>query len=384
MPRSYPLSWDAAQERWRVQHEGVRHHVTCRQLQALGYLDPGVPHTKKGTCLAARRWWTDRLASIHSGQAVAPVRTSGMTDHINKWLLDQESLARSGRISPGELSNRRYQVEPFRAWWGSRPVAALNEDAWSDWYRFLLRCVSEGRWVRTYAQKVHRTARTLISDLSIARVLDPPRNLHDRRMVFPSPPPVVVVLDVATARALLDQAGPALRVHFLMFMNCGMTQVDTSDLAQNEVDWVSGRVSRVRSKTRRFGSVPVVSYPLWPVTFEALRQARSSDPYRVLLTRSGQPWVRKGLRPDGSVGNVDGVRACCRHLARRLGMPVVPKLFRKTSATLLASHPVHGRFDWLFLGHAPSTIRDRHYVRPDQALFDDAVLWLGKQYGLMP
>jgi hypothetical protein len=34
-----------------------------------------------------------------------------------------------------------------------------------------------------------------------------------------------------------------------------------------------------------------------------------------------------------------------------------------------------------YLGEAPSSIKDRHYARPDQAHFDKAILWLGKQLG---
>jgi hypothetical protein len=35
-----------------------------------------------------------------------------------------------------------------------------------------------------------------------------------------------------------------------------------------------------------------------------------------------------------------------------------------------------------FLGHSPRTMKDRHYAAPATELFDKAVLWLGKQYGL--
>jgi hypothetical protein len=66
---------------------------------------------------------------------------------------------------------------------------------------------------------------------------------------------------------------------------------------------------------------------------------------------------------------------------RRLGFNRPLKELRKLGATLLASHEVYGRFHSYFLGHSPRTVADRHYVRPPQELFDEAVLWLGEQLG---
>lgn len=56
------------------------------------------------------------------------------------------------------------------------------------------------------------------------------------------------------------------------------------------------------------------------------------------------------------------------------------KALRSVSATLLDSHKDYARCTTLFLGHAPATIKDRHYAAPPQELFDDAVDWLRCQY----
>jgi hypothetical protein len=47
----------------------------------------------------------------------------------------------------------------------------------------------------------------------------------------------------------------------------------------------------------------------------------------------------------------------------------------------LAGHPTYGQFAFLFLGHSPKTTAEKHYIKVPQDLFDDAVRWLGKQYG---
>jgi len=58
------------------------------------------------------------------------------------------------------------------------------------------------------------------------------------------------------------------------------------------------------------------------------------------------------------------------------------KLLRKTSPTLLQKNPAYAHCAAHFLGHAPRSVADKHYVAIDQATFDKAVLWLGEEYGV--
>lgn len=58
------------------------------------------------------------------------------------------------------------------------------------------------------------------------------------------------------------------------------------------------------------------------------------------------------------------------------------KLLRKTAASMLESHEVYGRFVGLFLGHAPASMKDKHYSAPPQQHFDAAIHWLGEQLGV--
>ena len=69
------------------------------------------------------------------------------------------------------------------------------------------------------------------------------------------------------------------------------------------------------------------------------------------------------------------------HLKKRLKFKKSLKLLRKTAATMLESHPVYGRYTSHFLGHSPRSIKDKHYAAPSQELFDEAIAWLGQQFG---
>jgi hypothetical protein len=163
--------------------------------------------------------------------------------------------------------------------------------------------------------------------------------------------------------------------------NCGMTQIDVSDLLDTEVDWEEGRIIRKRSKERNSENVPVVNYKLWPLTFKLLQKHRSGKE-RVLLTESGKPYVRKEL-VNGKTSKADGFASNFVHLKKRLKLKLPLKELRKLSATRLEEHKEYGRFGSYFLGHSPRTVKDKHYAAPSQALFDEAVAWLGEQLGVL-
>ena len=59
------------------------------------------------------------------------------------------------------------------------------------------------------------------------------------------------------------------------------------------------------------------------------------------------------------------------------------KLLRKTSATLIHSHPQFRGLDPLFLGHAPASIAERHYVATSKSALDEALVWLRSEYRVM-
>lgn len=56
------------------------------------------------------------------------------------------------------------------------------------------------------------------------------------------------------------------------------------------------------------------------------------------------------------------------------------KILRKTSPTLLEGNAAYAHVARHFLGHAPRSISDKHYVAPDRKTFDAAINWLGEQY----
>ena len=77
-----------------------------------------------------------------------------------------------------------------------------------------------------------------------------------------------------------------MRLHLLM-LNCGMTQVDVASLGRDEVDWVRGRIKRMRTKTKEQEKAPVMEYPLWHETFALLKGHQQTEGELVLRPRRG-------------------------------------------------------------------------------------------------
>ena len=440
MPVPRLMSWEPRNRRWWKSVKGLpRFVVSCRQLSK--FFNEKVPETEEGSRPWANQWWRlkaaefDRtpvqetplveidgvlLSEEDSARLIGPLLAASVVDkytdqpmpddlketilgkdrladirrkarslfarsdpdttigaQVGKYLDLQLSRQRSGEISASEYDLVRRSLEAFREW-AAGGIDGINADLWEGWYRHLL------AWDGSveYKKKRLRYARSFITWLAEKGLATVPPNLNSRRYRFKGGARKIATIDVEIVKKMVREAPGQLRLHILLMMNCGMTQIDISDLRQVEVDWGRGRIVRKRSKTDHFDQVPEVDYLLWGETWELLLKYRQPQGDRVLLTESGKPWVRDSIDAIGKRRKVDVIASNYAHLKRRLKVDEPLKRLRKTSSTLLGEHPFYGRFAQHFLGQSPRSIADRHYVKPSIELFDEAVRWLGSQYGL--
>ncbi|SIO67782.1 Site-specific recombinase XerD [Singulisphaera sp. GP187] len=319
--------------------------------------------------------WSDRLARSHIPTLPAD-RTIAF--QMERYLALEQVRTESGQLSVSEFDTVRRCLHAFRDHLGgSNPVDYLDADRWEGWWSAL---VSQAISTE-YKKKRLRIARSFVSWLAEKGLIPVPPNLHSRRHRFGGGSRSVATIPVKEVAKLITAAPGQLKLHLLLMINCGMTQIDISDLHPSEVDWKRGRIKRKRSKTEDHEHVPTVEYPLWPRTWELLQRFGQKSGERVLQTESGKPWLRDVLRNDGKRSKVDAIKSNYVHLQRKIGLEHSMKLLRKTSATLIESHASYGRYVGHFLGHSPRTLAERHYAAPSVDLFDKIVNWLGKQYG---
>jgi integrase len=330
------------------------------------------------------------LKAIRGEYATEAERT--VATHADLWLKSQQAKVDAGQMSAARCANNRTCLEHFKVYLGPQAdVGGIDAQKLQGFYQHCLTKITarqrkdaEG-WSVAYARDVFSVGKAFVKWLVEQGTVDPPRNIGSKSFKFGSPAKTVQTWTVEEFEAAVAAATGKLKVALLLMANCGMTQEDISELKDTEVDWAGGRIIRKRSKTADHENVPTVNYPLWPRTFQLLKQNRSGSEL-VLLTENNEAFVRTRLKEDGRLSKADGFASNYVHLKKKLrrslpGFDRPLKELRKLGASLLASHSEYGRFQSYFLGHSPRTVADRHYVVPPQKLFDKAVLWLGKQLG---
>ena len=329
--------------------------------------------------------WSDREL-LSTPQVIPEDLTIG--GQLKAWLARQESRVKAGELSPGRHTNVRYCLDHFREFAGSTtPLTSINESLLERFHQHAMEMIArrvadpagKDGWSRDYASEVFKLSRRFVRSLWRSALIELPRNLDSREHTIergghePKPMPV------AEVRRMLGAATGQLKLHVLLMMNCGMKPKDISDLKDDEVDWEEGRIVRKRSKTRKGEKTPVVQYPLWAETFALLREHRSGKE-TVLLTTTGRLWVDERL-VDGKLKSKDAITGRFQRLQKVLGVKEPLGAIRKASASLLENHPEYGRYAQYFLGQAPKSIAEKHYVLPSREQFDRAVAWLATQYG---
>jgi integrase len=303
---------------------------------------------------------------------------------VDSWLRKKKL---SG-VTPVHWNNVRHCLGHFAAFLGeSADVGIVNAEQLDGFHSYCHSKIgeraSDGKagWSARYAKEVFTVARRWVRWLWEKELIALPRNLDSHGWTFGSMAKEITTWTVEEVQYVINEAPGKLKLALLLMANCGMTQKDVSDLKDSEVDWKRGTITRKRSKTRSRKDTPIVCYKLWPETFASLKKHRSGKE-SVLLTKTGKTYLRQA-HEGGKLVSRDIIAGSFRQLCKRLDFTKQMKQLRKTSATMLESHPVYGRFTSHFLGHAPATIKERHYAKPDQALFDEAVLWLGQQLGFV-
>lgn len=328
--------------------------------------------------------WKERL----SEENIDPIpQDQTIGAQVEVWLETQRLRVKTRKLSADRYDNVKDGIERFRAFLGSSlPVTSIDEDRLERYYFDLQAAVGKqtaklrAGLSPSTAESYFKVAKQLIKFLYTRRLIELPRNLNDRQLRFDVQARSVLTFSVEEVRKLVADATGQVKLHILLALNCGYTNTDIAELRDSQIDWQRGAISRKRSKTQQVVNVPTVTYQLWPQTIELLRHHRSGKD-TVLLTRSGGPWAFRTLDDQGKLHKNDNIAPNFRRLQRRINVGLAFKYLRKTSATMLESHELYGRYKGHFLGHAPRGLAEKHYAAPSPDLFDKIIGWLGDQYG---
>jgi hypothetical protein len=330
------------------------------------------------------------VKSIRGEVAAPPERT--VAAYADSWIKLKQDKVGVGHLTPGRFESLRIYLGYFRDFVGATASAeSMDASKVQGFYSWCLNKVRQRQqdpkgkagWSSPYAKKVFEAAKIFVRHLWESGLIELPRNVNSREFRFNVGAKVIETWTPEEFQMVLARATGQLPLHLLLMANCGMVQQDISDLLDTEVVWnpdgTADRIIRKRSKTADHANVPVVNYKLWPTTASLLKKWRSGQE-QVLRTRTGAPWKRSEL-VNGKMVHSDKIVSSFNPQKARLGFKKSLKLIRKMGATLLDRHPEYHRFSKLYLGHAPDSIKDRHYADVPQAEFDKALTWLGQQLG---
>jgi integrase len=302
----------------------------------------------------------------------------------------------AGERGGKSLRSRSWKFESIRKWTppgekrtvGDLPAERLDGRLISTYHTHLLKQISDDVWSPTYAAGHLAALKTLIRWGFENEHIDAlPRNINSRHLTISKPEPVVKTMAPDHIAALLKHAAPRTRAFVLLGLNCGMTAQDISDLKHDELDLDAGTITRRRSKSQRARTAcPVVTWPLWKETAEAIRETMTEEGPLVFVGQQGRPMVVETIRKDGRVMKTDSVRQAFDRTRRKLedSHPDIPsfKTLRATSANALRQNADFSDITDLFLGHAAASVMDRHYAEPRNAKLAEAVAWLGKELNI--
>jgi integrase len=339
------------------------------------------------------------VTTLRGESAPAERSVGGLCD---RWIERQWKRAAAGELTNGWAANTEDCLRHFRNFLGAGAdiEQAVTEASVDDFYLFCRRKMQErltdperkAGWGPDYTKKVFDVARRFVRGVWELKWADIalPRNIDSKNFRFNVAARVIETWTDDEFKTVLAaaQTWRQMPLHLLLMANCGYRHQDISDITQEEVDWKHGRIIRIRSKLADQKNAAKVNYKLWPATFRLLQEHRNPDhsPHaRVLLTASGKPWVWEEQVDAGNgkkkLKSSNSINSNFNHLRRRLDFKKPLSLVRKMGASLLNGSQKYRGCVPEYLGEAPTSIKDKHYARPDQVHFDAAIHWLGKQLG---
>ena len=346
-----------------------------------------------GITQGGREIWYDRLRNMDFGKEAIPNdRTVGFWG--DKWIDRKRDLARAGEITPDRFRCYKYAMDCFLKWCGRElAIDDLTYQKMEDWHGWLLAEIGKKKagtsgMARSYAKERLDVSKQFVFWLSDRELIPLPRNVANPRTLrikLDRSSRKVNIVSVETVKDLLgnENFSERCRLWLHLMANCGMYQVDIARLRRDQVDLEAGRITRKRSKTESHENVPEVSYKLWQKTRDLLAEYMQSEGELALLNEDGKPLQQKFVDDSGKAQMICNITSSYGKLHRKLKLTTSLGQLRKSSANLIYNHDTYRPLHSLFLGHAPRSVAEQHYVSAGREMLDTAIEWLGTQYGIV-
>ncbi|MAX37934.1 MAG: hypothetical protein CME33_15370 [Gimesia sp.] len=341
--------------------------------------------------------WQERL---NRAQTISDSKRVPQT--VGYWCEDflrlKGAKTQSGQLSKKTLMDSREKLLKFRNWIGDDSLMIdITTETIKNYYMFLLQQPFNNKgnyfnYAKSFIRYCWREDACKLENL--------PKNIDDRNLSFRATQNKKKKHEIKRDKLwtkedfkkIFDKNKPLpqrYQCYLMLMLNCGFTQIDLEHLKRDEIDLDTGRIVRVRTKAENYDNPPMVNYKLWDTTIELLkkemerckhtdnalcayRQARIINEHIVI--ENGKTIIK---RNDNLSRNWQDIRAEYGFDGKLL------KYIRKTGSTSI-SMQYSERLEQMYLGQTHVTVSDKHYNIVEgepHPLLDEAVAWLGKQFG---
>ncbi len=405
------MGWEKRGKRWVKRYKGTLYYVSPQKL--------GCPPTKEGSREKMNQHWVTRMAEIDAADEDPEAkRLDGINAQLEKIVAIRERQVRAydaaiavmnedeqstpndyriglcfdmflaqklkhheeGAFGADRYSNYRNHVKALREWINldDAPLDILNATLLVDLTAYFRGAVKKRIMSWQTAKARLGVYKQFIQWLYESELIEHlPRNIDNPAISIKSQTTAVRTMDVAEVCKWIADADGLAELYLLLMANCLYGHSDIAALRWE--DWKDGAIEKPRVKTGDWDNVPTTYYKLWPQTQRLLKEHKSNDPNLVLVSRNGTPVAIRTI-VDGKLKNNNAIRNMLFKLGKKMGYKIEPKMIRKCSANLIDNHRDYGRYASYFLGHAPRSIKDRHYATPTKDVAAEVIAWLGEQY----
>ncbi|QDT95295.1 hypothetical protein [Gimesia aquarii] len=308
---------------------------------------------------------------------------------IKKWLVFRISDVKAGDITAGAMNNQRIQLKRFEVFCPNILHATAMKVA-----DFRADLQSSG-----LAKTTQRDTLTTVKSFlewcgDTAEVIEPIPNLRKPGNGIKVPTKkIITIWEDEDVTDLFKHASGRHRLYYLLMLNTGAYESDIGTWTKIAIgddgkkyqtfDKENRTITFKRHKEKDEPEVPTVTYRLWDETYSLLVEHESSHNELLLTTTVNTPLWKDELR-NGKRSAKRMIGKQYRDQRKKLNKKNWGTLddLRKTSISKFDEHGEYARYSQYFAGHSPEGTTDRFYKKPSQKQFDNAVMWLGKQFGL--
>lgn len=167
------------------------------------------------------------------------------------------------------------------------------------------------------------------------------------------------------------------RIWALLNLNCGMTQCDLGELTWDAIDRQNWTLTRVRVKLQDQAKAPMVTYKLWQVTIDALKDLPNQNGL-LFTTADGKPMYETRFDENGK----DKVKDLFGEYWQDLPKPRIPLAkFRNIGTSVLTQDKLFRQYAVVYLANIPEGITFTHYAKEADNPFFEATEFIRTTLG---